>query len=274
MIRITTKSLITSLSIAVLTLSGCTSRGYQRSCDWCDDASQAQLKNDIVECNAIAEREAPNHSITVKTGRIVTSHGSTTCTTNKRGDRTCTTGSDYTYQEEEERDNTNYQKRKAVFDKCADGKTQNYRPKTTSTKSISSEASKSEDNKFHWNLETPPEKIDFAWTLIADNNYISLLRNNIQANEGRRIFWTLLSNNEGNGDLRKGSLPASAIVQIEIDCPEHKMRLLVVYEYPEPMGKGKLIRKMRIPSDSAQGVWKELPPFSSEHSKYLCAAMT
>ena len=133
--------LTASISIAVLTLSGCASRGYDRVCDWCDDASQAQLRKDVAECNAIAEAKVPNVSFTRKTGRIITTHGSTTCSTNKRGETTCSTGSSYTYPEEASVDATNYQMRKEVFDKCADARAKNYRPKALPAKAASSPAS-------------------------------------------------------------------------------------------------------------------------------------
>ena len=125
-------ALIISLSIASLVVSGCASPGYQRLCDWCDDASQAQLKKDVVECNAMASNQFPDRSERRKTGRIVTSHGSTSCTTNKKGEMTCSTGSTYTYPEEETIDVTDHGARKKLFTECTDAKAKSYRPKLTS----------------------------------------------------------------------------------------------------------------------------------------------
>jgi hypothetical protein len=130
--------LIAFFSVVSLVLSGCASRGYERTCDWCDDASKEQLKNDVAECNAIATSQVPYNSITRKTGRIVTSHGSTTCTTSKRGNTTCSTGSTYTYPEEETVDITNYEKRKNFFTVCTDLRAKNYRAKDAPTESVSS----------------------------------------------------------------------------------------------------------------------------------------
>ena len=121
--------LVASFSIATLVLSGCASPGYQRVCDWCDDASQAQLTKDVAECNAIATNQVPDRSERRKTGRIVTSHGSTSCTTSKNGNTTCSTGPTYTYPEEETVDVTDYGARKRVFTECTDAKAKNYRPK-------------------------------------------------------------------------------------------------------------------------------------------------
>lgn len=123
--------LTASFYIATLVLAGCASPGYQRVCDWCDDASQAQLKTDVVECNAMASNQFPDRSERRKTGRIVTSYGSTSCTTSKKGNVTCSTGSTYTYPEEETIDVTDYVARKKFFTECTDAKVQNYRSKVT-----------------------------------------------------------------------------------------------------------------------------------------------
>ena len=120
---------IASISITTLVLGGCASPGYQRVCDWCDDASQAQLTKDVAECNAIATNQVPDRSERRKTGRIVTSHGSTSCTTSKNGNTTCSTGPTYTYPEEETVDVTDYGARKMVFTECTDAKAKNYRAK-------------------------------------------------------------------------------------------------------------------------------------------------
>lgn len=127
---------IASLSIATLLMNGCGNSGYQRVCDWCDDASQLQLQKDVAECNTLAKNQVPDRSERRKTGRIVTSHGSTSCITNKKGDVTCSTGSTYTYPEEETVDITNYGVRQKIFTECTDAKAKNYRPKTVSPPEI------------------------------------------------------------------------------------------------------------------------------------------
>jgi hypothetical protein len=120
---------VASSCFAVLVLGGCANHGYDRVCEWCDEASQAQLRKDVAECNAIARYQVPDRSAQRKTGRIVTSHGSTSCTTNKRGEVTCTTGSSYTYPEETTIDITEYDARKKVFMACTDEKGKYYSPK-------------------------------------------------------------------------------------------------------------------------------------------------
>ena len=131
-------TLIASLSIATLVVSGCASPGYERVCSWCDDASQAQLRKDVVECNAIATSQVPERSVRRKTGRIVTTHGSTSCSTSKKGNTTCSTGSTYTYPEEETVEVTDYDKRKSIFTECTDLKARSYRPKATDKTSAAS----------------------------------------------------------------------------------------------------------------------------------------
>lgn len=264
---------IIPLSIATLLLNGCASSGYQRVCDWCDDASQLQLKKDIAECNAMANNQVPDRLERRKTGRIITSHGSTSCTTNKKGDTTCSTGSSYTYPEEETIDVTNYQERRTAFDKCADARVQNYRPKVATTKPDSNQASSTTEDNYNWDLTTLPEKIEFTWTENGTGSngktlYISANRNSIQVNRGRRVFWVLQNyENTEVPNIR------SATMQMELDCLEHKTRLLIVYGFSEPMGKGELIAKMRIANNSPGGAWKTFSPSESRTSRMLCVAM-
>lgn len=131
-----TKYLIWAVTAAAVApvLNGCTSPGYQHSCDWCDSASQAQLKKDVLECNAIAREKVPDRSERQETGRIVTTHGSTSCRTDKRGNTTCLTGSSFTYPETESVDTTNYDKRKQIFLKCANEREKNYKPDAAALK--------------------------------------------------------------------------------------------------------------------------------------------
>lgn len=119
--------------VAILALSGCASPGYERSCDWCDEASKAQLRKDVLECNTIATSQVPNASERRKTGRIITSHGSTSCKKDKRGNTNCSTGNSYTYEEEETIDVTDYAARKRTFIECTDLRAKSYRPKASPT---------------------------------------------------------------------------------------------------------------------------------------------
>lgn len=262
-------ALITFLFATVLSLSGCGGSGYTRTCSWCDDASQELLKQDINECNAFAYRQYPERSSTRKTGRIITAYGSTTCSTDKRGATTCTRGSDVTYPEEKTYDITDYGQRKETFNKCMDISEKNYRPKSPKAQIITNESSKpAVANQYNWNIETSPDNIIFEWTKVDDIRYISLGRNNIHSIENRRLFWVMTSMNENVGDLTVRSL----ILQTEIDCTEYKMRPLVGYAYPEPMGQGKLIIKIPIPSDIAEGSWKEISP-SVPYISNICSTL-
>jgi len=257
---------IALISIATLILSGCASPGYQRVCDWCDDASKEQLKRDVAECNAISTSQVPYNSITRKTGRIVTSHGSTSCTTSKRGNTTCSTGSTYTYPEEETVDITNYEKRKNLFTVCTDLRAKNYRAKDTTPSANSSQGSSAREDSYNWDLKTPPEDIEFSWTKAntwdGKELFFSMNRSSIQVNGDRRVFWAL-QHRESDESVKIRSM----MLQMELDCRIEKMRMLVAYSFAEPMGKGEMTAKMRIPSDKPQGAWKAAPgtnPFVSK----------
>lgn len=264
--------LIASLSFTAIVLSACASRGYNYTCDWCDEASQVQLRKDVAECNAVALDLFPYQSSTRKTGRIITSHGSTSCTTNKRGDTTCSTGSSYTYPEKETVDVTNYAARRAAFDNCISPKAQSYRAKVVPTKALSGQSSSPDNDNYNWDLKTPPKNVDFAWTTGAGGTsngktvYFSTSRNSIQVNGGRRLFWALYDHESNEGPKFR-----SLMMQLELDCLVHKMRPLVGYAFPEPMGRGELIAKISISSDSPEGAWQSVSQ-SDPHLSQICAA--
>jgi hypothetical protein len=244
-------------SIASLALSGCGTSGYQRECDWCDDASKTQLRKDVEECNAEAVRMFPDRSRTYKTGRIVTSHGSTSCSTNKRGDTTCTRGSDYTYEEEVSEDVTDYAARKKQFMECTDLRAKNYTSKAVPSKEPASQGYATKEVDYKWDIKTAPEDIQFGWEKIdgKDDFYISTNPKSIQVLGDRRVIWAL-KDQEVKGKVKIRSM----VMQVELDCALNKMRPLVGYAFPEPMGKGELIARMRIPSESSEGAWKNFSP--------------
>ena len=264
-------ALISFLSIAALALNGCTSPGYMRTCDWCDEASQAQLKTDLVECNEIASRQVPYSTDSRETGRVVVSHGSTTCRTNKKNATTCSTSPSYTYPEKETVDVTDYGARKAVFDTCIDAKAKSYRPRVTPKQFMNSPVDPREDDKYTWNLQIPPEIVNFDWLAVSDGSgskifYISMNKSSIQENGSWRVVWVMQDGE--NSDAPK---VRSFILQMEVDCQAHRIRMLVGYWFPEPMGKGVSIARIRFPSDSSEGAWKSVSS-SDLNVRALCAA--
>lgn len=267
-------ALISSLFIATLALNGCASSGYTRTCDWCDEASQAQLKTDLVECNRIASRQVPYSTVSRETGRIVVSHGSTTCRTNKKNATTCSTTPSYTYPEKETVDVTDYGARKAVFDTCIDTKAKSYRPQVAPKQFMNSSVDPPEDEKYTWNLQIPPELVNFDWSAVSEGPnskifYISTNKSSIQEDGSRRVIWVLQ-------DVENSDAPKvrSIIAQMEVDCEANRMRGLVAYGFSEQMGKGDSIGRVRLSSESSEGAWKAFPPsvHNMQNFRRVCTA--
>jgi hypothetical protein len=245
--------LITSLICAILILSGCTNNAYTRKCDWCDSASQEQLKRDVTECNASAQRQFPNRTSTRRTGRIVTSYGSTTCKMDKKGTTTCTRGNDYTYPEELTYDDTDYVRREASFNNCIDIAEKNYRPKHQKIEIAKAQEIAPKEVKHNWNLNTHPDDVLFSWKKLDTDSYVSISTNSIQVNKDFLVFWALL-----NTDPKDDSSIQSTIMQMEADCSTHRVRLLVGYVFPEAMGKGALIERISFSNDNPAAAWSDI----------------
>lgn len=264
-------TLTSSLFIATLTLNGCASTGYTRTCAWCDEASQAQLKTDLVECNEIASRQVPYSTVARETGRIVVSHGSTTCRTNKKNATTCSTTPSYTYPEKETVDVTDYEARKAAFDICIDAKARSYRPQVTPKQFMHSPVDSREDDEYTWNLQIPPEIVNFDWSAVSEGAnskifYISMNKSSIQEDGSRRVIWML--HDYENSDTPK---VRSIILQTEVDCEANRMRALVEYRFPKLMGKGVSIERVRLSSESSEGAWRVISP-SVRNAWGVCTA--